>query len=340
MEKILEIQQKIVPEALTLLERRYSILNELNVSGVLGRRLLASRLNLSERNIRTEIDFLKEAGFLKVTSVGMEITETGILLLDQLKELINFIRGSNALGYSLKEKLGIKEVIIVSDFLDNSDNSLKALAKEATKYFLQKLKKDYIVGVTGGYTMSEFANQMPSKNFSDVMVVPARGGLGEVLEIQANTIASTLASKLGAHYKLLQLYDGIGKDIIESVYNDPQIKMTYDYINKIDFLVFGIGNAEEMAKRRNIPKDIWERIKQSGAVSEAFGYYFDTNGEIVYETSTVGIKLEQYKKLTNIIGIAGGKIKADAILAISKINRNLVLVTDEEVANSILEKLK
>ena len=187
--------------------------------------------------------------------------------------------------------------------------------------------------------MSEFANQMPTRSFADVMVVPARGGLGEVLEIQANSIASNLANKLGANYKLLQLYDGIGKEVIESVYKDPQIKSAYDYINKMDFLVFGIGNAGEMAKRRNISQSMWNEIEKAGAVSEAFGYYFDIDGEIVYETSTVGIKLEQYKKLANIIGIAGGKNKADAILAISKINRNLVLVIDEELAKNVLEKL-
>lgn len=339
MKKLLDIQQKIIPEAISFLEKRYVILNEVYLSGVIGRRALSVKTNLSERSIRSEVDFLKDNGFLKISAAGMEITEQGTSILEDLKEVINVITGSNALSNNLKSKLGIKNVIIVPGAIDENPVLLKELAKESTKYFIQNVKKNFVVGVTGGYTMSEFAAQMPKKIFSDLMIVPARGGLGEILEIQANTIASKLASKLDANYKLLQLYDGIGKDIIEFVRNDPQIKSVYDYIKNIDFLVFGIGNAKEMAKRRNIPKEIWDKIEQSGAVSEAFGYYFDINGEILYETSTVGIKLEQYKNLKNIIGIAGGKTKADAILAISKINKNLVLVTDEETGRDILFKL-
>ena len=66
---------------------------------------------------------------------------------------------------------------------------------------------------------------------------------------------------------------------------------------------------------------------------------FDINGNIVHETGTVGIKLEQYKNLQNVIGIAGGKNKAKAILSIAKINKNLVLITDESAAYGILDLL-
>lgn len=51
----------------------------------------------------------------------------------------------------------------------------------------------------------------------------------------------------------------------------------------------------------------------------------------------MGIKLDKYKALNDIIGIAGGKKKAEAILSIARINRNLVLITDESAANYLME---
>ena len=108
-------------------------------------------------------------------------------------------------------------------------------------------------------------------------------------------------------------------------------------IDEIDLLVFGIGNASDMAKRRKSSDKECMVIKERGAVSEAFGHYFNIDGEIVYETSTVGIKLDKYKALNDIIGIAGGKKKAEAILSIARINRNLVLITDESAANYLME---
>lgn len=187
--------------------------------------------------------------------------------------------------------------------------------------------------------MFEFSEQMQKREFPDMTIVPARGGLGEVLEIQSNNIVANLAGKLMARYELLHIPDNINKDIMSYMYSDPQIKSVVDDIQKIDYLVFGIGNAQDMARRRRTSDDQWQEIKRKGAVSESFGHYFDISGEIVYETGTVGIKLEQYKNLKSIIGVAGGRNKAEAILSISKINSNLVLITDESAAFRLMDLL-
>lgn len=339
MKTLLDIQRKIAPEALLILEKRYSILKEIHLSKTVGRRLLAQKMNLSERIIRSEVDFLKEEGLLSIHSSGMEITPLGEEILEAMGEYITEIRGLSVLQDLLQQKLGIKKVIVAPTSLEWNKDALKVLGREAAKYFLQSVQPDAVVGLTGGYTMDAFSEQMPKKDFSAMYIVPARGGVGETMEIQSNAIVAKLASKLGANYKLLQIPDSMDKDMMGYIYRNPQIKSTYEYIERLDYLVFGIGNAKDMSIRRNIPSLQWEELKSRGAVSESFGYYFNVDGEIVFETGTVGIKLEQYKTMEHIIGIAGGKNKAEAILSISKINSNLVLVTDESAAYSILDKL-
>lgn len=339
MNNLLEIQRKIVPEALLLLEKRYSILKEIYLSGTIGRRMLASKMNISERIVRSEVEFLKAEGLLSIDATGMIITPFGLELLDNLGEYISQIRGLSVMQDNLAKKMGIQRVVIVPTSLEYNQDALKELGKEASKYFLSTVKPDDIVGITGGYTMYQFSEQMPKKEFSKMTIVPARGGLGEVLEIQSNSIVANLAGRLSANYKLLHIPDNLNKDIMSYIYDDPQIKGVIDDIARINYLVFGIGNAEDMAKRRQTLKSQWDLIQSRGAVSESFGHYFDINGNIVHETGTVGIKLEQYKNLQNVIGIAGGKNKAKAILSIAKINKNLVLITDESAAYGILDLL-
>lgn len=339
MNNLLDVQRKIVPEALILLEKRYSILKEISLSGTIGRRMLATKMNISERIVRSEVDFLKTEGLLSIDATGMVITPLGAEVLDSLGEFVSQIRGLSVMQDTLAKKMGIQKVVIIPASVECNQDALKELGREAAKYFLNTVKPDSIVGITGGYTMYEFSEQIQKREFPEMMIVPARGGLGEILEIQSNNIVANLAGKLMANYKLLHIPDNIDKDIMGYMRNDPQIKNVVDDIKKIDYLVFGIGNAADMAKRRHTPDGQWEYLKSRGAVSESFGHYFDINGEIVHETGTVGIELEQYKELKNIIGIAGGKNKAEAILSISKINKNLVLITDESAAYRMLDLL-
>ena len=131
MNNLLEIQRKIVPEALVLLEKRYSILNEISLSGTIGRRMLASKMNISERIIRSEVDFLKNEGLIAIDATGMMVTPSGKVILDSLGEYISQIRGLSLMQVTLAEKLGISKVIIVATSVESSREALKELGKEA-----------------------------------------------------------------------------------------------------------------------------------------------------------------------------------------------------------------
>ena len=339
MYDLIDAQRKVAPEALSLIERRYLVLKQIHSSKIAGRRMLATKLGLTERTIRNDVDFLKEENLIEVNPMGMSITNLGIEILDTLTSYIIQITGLSAMQSMLASQLGIKQVFIAPTSCKRNTHALEELGRAAAKYFLEKVNQQSIVGLTGGYTLKVFAEQMSEKNYPNMYIVPARGGVGEILEIQSNTIVAELAKKLNAHYKLLQIPDNIDKDIMESIFADPAIKSTYEYIKKIDMFVFGIGNVESLAERRNMHQGELAKLQERGAVAESFGHYFDIQGNIVHETSTVGISLAEYKKMENILAIAGGENKAEAILSISKINKNLVLVMDEDAAKMIMEIL-
>ena len=105
-------------------------------------------------------------------------------------------------------------------------------------------------------------------------------------------------------------------------------------------MIHGIGSAEEMAIRRNSSPDDLRILEEKGAVSEAFGYYFNADGEIVHRICTIGIQLEQVKKCKYPIAVAAGKQKVDSILSYFKIApKQTVFITDEVTAKVIAESL-
>mgnify|MGYP002240778128 FL=1 len=63
--KVINLQNKLVPEMVQLLTERYSILRQISHDQPIGRRSLARKLSLSERVLRSHVDFLKEAGLLE-----------------------------------------------------------------------------------------------------------------------------------------------------------------------------------------------------------------------------------------------------------------------------------
>lgn len=341
MENLLKLQRKLIPQVIELMERRYSILRQINLSEPIGRRTLANILGISERIIRSETELLKDQELIEVNISGMKLTVEGHELLEELRDIMNSIMSISNLEQILKEQLKIKNVVIVPGSYDDNESLMKDIGKYSGEYFLDIIKENYIVSITGGHTMLEFATNLKcDKKFPNLRVVPSRGGVGKNVESQANNIVGMIAKKLGCKYSLLNIPDSLSHETMKTLMSEPEIKKTLDYIKKTDVLIFGIGRADEMATRRKLPKHIVEYINSRDAVGEAFGYYFNKQGEIVFEIKTVGIDLETYNSIKENIGIVAGKRKAEAVIAMSKINRNLALILDEDTALEILELLQ
>jgi len=63
VENILKLEQKIVPELIDLLGKRYDILRTIYYNQPIGRRILANQMCISERIVRNENKFFKISKF-------------------------------------------------------------------------------------------------------------------------------------------------------------------------------------------------------------------------------------------------------------------------------------
>lgn len=337
MKNLLMLEQKVVPEMLKLLYKRYNIIKSIYYNQPIGRRALSQELDIGERIVRTEVNFLKDQGLIDINSIGMKVTKEGESILNSLEEIIHEINGLSSVENNLQKYLGVIKVIVVPGDVDNDKTVLKEMGRVAAGYIKNLIKDDSIVALTGGTSVEQVVENFPRENKKDVLVVPARGGIGRDVETQASTLASQLAQKIGANHKLLHVPDNLSHEALETMMNEPDIRETIEKISKADVLIFGIGRADEMSKRRGLSDNETTNLLHKGAVAEAFGYYFNKNGEVIFKTPTMGLNFDDVKNIRNIVAISGGKNKAEAIIATKTYNPAMILVTDEGAAKEMLK---
>ena len=329
--------KKIVPELIEIFEKRYTILRTVYSMQPIGRRTLASILDISERVIRNETTFLREAGLIEVQPLGMEITDEGEIVLEGLRELSHQLKGFRKLEQKLAQLLHLDKVMIVPGNVDEDELVLADIGKAAAAYLKEIIKDGDTIAVTGGSTVGAVADSLPYiGDLHNTMVVPARGGMGSNVEYQSNTIAAALAKKLGGKYKLLHVPGQLRAEAVETLMNEPDVRSVIESLRETDILVYGVGRAEDMAIRRNLSESEIQILRENKAVAEAFGYFFNQKGEIVFSSNSIGLNIRDLKRIPQLLGVAGGKQKALVIMAVAYHCPGGVFITDEGAAHEIL----
>ena len=143
----------------------------------------------------------------------------------------------------------------------------KAYMLENLNYLRSFLQTGATLAVTGGTTMREVAHAMPHGTPMNVMVVPARGGIGRALETQANTVASEIARQLGGHHRLMHLPDHLdeqgAKDLLDRTLEAgmarirPHKEHKSSYVSLVILADTITPEAKQLIKKTRFQKNFW-----------------------------------------------------------------------------------
>lgn len=341
MKNSISVLHEVVPDLISVLTNRFRILEVIHEQGPIGRRILAETLQQSERTLRTETDFLRKNGLVTSSKTGMELTHRGVRAFHDMESIMDRLLKMNAKEELLAKKLKLQLCRIVPGNVDEDINVLDVLGIQATDLFDELLPEgDFIVAVAGGSTMAAMARYMTTdlSEHRHFTFVPARGGVGESMSIQANSVSDQMAQATGGENFALFAPDNLSIQALDLLRNEPSISRTMDRMDHANCLLYSIGNAKVMMDRRSLTDEEQARLIDQDVVGEAFGCFFDKKGNIIHRLSRFGLQIEDVERIPYAIAIAGGKSKASAIQAYSQFApEHTWLVTDEGAANSILK---
>lgn len=342
MNSDLSLLETLVPDVLKILRQRYLVLEQISLNAPVGRRNVAQQMGLSERNVRTETEYLKKLGLIEIKSFGMFLTEKGKKTLQDAAPLIDRLFNAGETEMKLARKLGIERTIIVPGDADLQDRVYQEMG-EALSSALDLLLPlgSSIITVLGGQALANSAKYLPSSlgNARQLEFVPGRGALGENVTTQSNTIVQEMAAKTHGTYKVLYLPEQVSAAAYRSLIREPSISDVLQDISQSDAVIHGIGLAQDMAKRRGYDSIKLSELREKKAVTECFGCFFDGQGKIVDRITQVGLQFENLKKIPHIFAFACGSRKADAIKAyMPNAPRQTWLITDEGASNKILKR--
>lgn len=273
---------------------------------------------------------------IKVDAKGISISENGRETLKNVEPFLTLIESRNDLASQLKTKYPLKDIFVVRGDADQNAMVKEELTRLMAEVLTENLFNEAVVSVAGGSTMASVSKFLRPKH-EGLLFVPARGGLGEDVAFQANSIVSHLAQATSGEHRMLYAPDSISKASLESLKEEPMVREIIDLNKRSSMVIHGIGDALQMAKRRNVTEEVMTGLVNSNAVGEAFGFYFDAEGNIVHKVKTIGLQLDDLGNKESIFAVAGGESKKEAVKAYLKLApRNTILFIDEAVAQYLL----
>ncbi len=334
------LMRKLAPDLTEEMTRRALILERISVLQPVGRRQLAARLNLPEREIRNTAVLLKELGYLKLDASGMSLSRKAEEVLDSARDFSKAMNGLTETENQLSELLPVERVLIAPGDADEDGQVLNDVGRICAVKLRALLQNGNTLAVTGGSTVAAVAKSIQSQTPLNVMVVPARGGIGRSVELQANTLAEEIAGRLGGHYRLIHLPDIMDAAAMQEMLKMPDVHEAMELLERADVILHGIGIAAETMRNRNMDRAKQQELLQRGAEGESFGAYYDRAGNCLMESSSVGVDLARLKRTCRMVAAAAGSSKAGAIISVLRHTPHALLVTDQGAAERMLHILK
>lgn len=336
-EDFVALMQAIAPEMAEAMARRAMVLTAIAESAPVGRRQLALRLNLAEREVRADVEAPRRWPDYAGQSRDESDAEC-VPLAGKCPQLRPADAGPDCAGNGADAGSPGENRFRCAGDADADVRVLSDVGRLAAQGVRQLLHSGSTLAVTGGSTIAATAHAMQSSAPMNVMVVPAQGGFGREVETQANTLAAEIAQRLGGHHRLLHLPDHMDEQAKQEMLRLPEIRETMERIQRADIILHGIGCAQETMSR--LPVEQVRLLMKQGAVGESFGAYYDRDGQCLLKSSGVCVDLARLTPDCRMIAVAAGAKKATAIISVLRHDPHTLLVTDEGAAKQMLAILK
>lgn len=173
-----------------------------------------------------------------------------------------------------------------------------------------------------------------------VPVVSLAGGVGNYMKGISHLDASCEVNLVPAPLRVSS------KKVADVLYKEASVNDVLMASCSADVAVISIGSIAQVEKATMfqtgyISLGEQKMLQRKGAQGDILGYFINANGDVVEDVNLheelIAIRPEKLRDIPLVIGVAGGTVKAEAILAALNGKYINALVTNESTARRILE---
>ncbi|MBP0981204.1 MAG: sugar-binding transcriptional regulator [Oscillospiraceae bacterium] len=269
----------------------------------------------------------------KVISLLEKARQTGVIQFNIRQDSDHRMK----LEQDLIKRYGLNDVFTIPGG-DTLQNLRESMAQAAAMYISKRCGENAFINIGYGQTTSLVLNHLASMVEKPINVVSLTGGVNFYLP---NAYPGAFNARLYLIPSPLSIPDKAAHDCICKL---PSLEEISRLIPLASMSVIGIGgmvNDATIVKNGVFSENDFVYLRMQGAVGDVLSRFVDKEGKPIDTPMLghlVGTSLEELKALKNVIGVAGGPDKVDAIRAVLRGGYLDVLITDEDTAEALLNE--
>lgn len=247
---------------------------------------------------------------------------------------------------ALAKRFGLRLARVLRTAPDEPHRLLPQLGDLAARYLTTILTDGAVISVGWGNSLYEVVRAVRLGPHREIQVTQSLGSLGSRLPaIDNHLITRLLAERVDGTPHFLPAPMIVESEAVrDALLQDPQLRETLALARRSDVALLGIGLAEPehagMFHAGYIDEPTLESVRATGVVGDISVEFFDLYGrihDVEVSKRVVGMRLADLRGICPVIAVAGGPVKAPAILGALRTGLIHVLVTDDETARRVLE---
>ncbi|MEO2077011.1 MAG: sugar-binding transcriptional regulator [Bacillus sp. (in: firmicutes)] len=224
------------------------------------------------------------------------------------------------------------------------DELSRSLSKAAAQYIENNISNNELLGFGWGEAVSRTIESLTIDPSIEVSMVTLTGGVNYYFHKRDYSLEGGVDKFKGGIHVIPAPFLASTEDMAKNMLTEPSVRNILDLASLSNHVVVGIGGistASTIIKEEKMTLNELIYIKNQNAVGDILGQFYDAEGNILdlpHHHRLIGTHLNTLKKLNNVIGVAGGPQKVDAIFGALKGCYIDTLITDEETAVALIKK--
>lgn len=297
-----------------------------------------SWLHYMEGMTQSEIAHLLQLSQPKVARLIDKAQKSGIVKISIESPISNCLR----IESEFKHRFALQDVVVIPT---TGETELYTSVGRAGAWYLEKVLKDGdLVGIAWGRTLKQLALSIRPTRVKNLKFVTLVGGLTSSASLNPYNIGEKLASIFNGECYYLYAPAVVESEEVRNFYLNEKINQkTLCLARQARWSLVGMGTVDVRYSIYSLTGFIeyheLEALKQKGAVGDILGQFYTINGTILdtpLHRRTVALPLEDIRQMSNVMGVAGGIEKSEAILGALRGRFINILITDEKTALQIL----